>query len=180
VQVLGFGSLQTAGPFRESLVINDVRKPLASNFALADAGVAIDAGPQVRFGIIQMKSQNLIQPDHVIEFLHRGVPARWLADIVPSGEEMRCINAKAEPVWKIAFFVNVTQISEFRPKATPLPRGIFQRDPDAESLCGAENLIQAGDDLLEASLAPGSQVRAGMQNQKGQSQVRRELKLLQE
>ena len=63
MQIGGFGSLEATWQITKPLVVHDMAKGVASDFPLTDMGVAIDARPQVRFRIIEMKRQHLFETD---------------------------------------------------------------------------------------------------------------------
>ena len=52
VEVFGFWGFEAAGVEFEARVVDDVTEGFFADFALADAGVAIDAGAEVGFGIV--------------------------------------------------------------------------------------------------------------------------------
>ena len=66
------------------------------------------------------------------------------------------------------------------PQASPLPGGVLERDAHGRPLRRGENLVQAGDDLLDARSLARPQMRAGVQHQKGQPELGGELDLLNE
>ena len=56
------------------------------------------------------------------------------------------------------------------PQATPLPRGIFERNPNMRTLSGSEHLVQAGNDLLESFGLATTQMSAWMHDEERQLQ----------
>ena len=69
LQVFAFWGFKTAGMVREARVVDNVAKRFTTDFALADTGVAIDAGAEIRFRIVEMKCEHFLEADGGIEFV---------------------------------------------------------------------------------------------------------------
>ena len=56
--------------------------------ALPIAGVTVHVRTQVRFGVVQVKGDDLVQADGLLEFVECSIPARGCSNVVSGGEEM--------------------------------------------------------------------------------------------
>ena len=80
----------------EPLVVHDVAKRFAPDFALADAGVAVDARCEFCPGIVEVKRQHFLQTQERIHFGNRRVPSPSGAQIAAGFEEVRGVDTEAE------------------------------------------------------------------------------------
>ena len=80
----------------EARIVDDVSEGLTSDFPLADASVAIDAGAEVGFGIVEMKGEDLVEADETFELVDGMVPTGWGANLMAGGEEMGGVDAESE------------------------------------------------------------------------------------
>ena len=96
MEVGGFGGFEAAGVVGEPWVVDDVAEGFAADFALADAGVAIDAGAEIGFGVVEVEGEDLVEADEGIDFRDGGLPTLGSADIVSGLEKMGGIETEAE------------------------------------------------------------------------------------
>src|SRR6267378_330726 len=59
----------------------------------------------------------------------------------------------------------------FISEATPLPRGIFQGNPNGGAFCRREDFIQACRDPFKSDLLARPQMRAGVHHEKGNTEL---------
>ncbi len=127
VQVGGLGSLQATGQIAKSIVVYDVAKRMATNFSLSDSGMTIHLGAEVGFGIVEMKSHDLVHTDKGIDLADSIIPAFGRAQIVARFEEMRRVEADPET---LRFLTRSKWPQDARfcaPRKFPA-RGVLQRD----------------------------------------------------
>ncbi len=62
-KIFPFWSFQTGGMLRKTRVIDDMSEALKANLSQTDVGMAIDAGPKVGFGIVEMKGNDRTKPN---------------------------------------------------------------------------------------------------------------------
>ena len=55
LEVFAFGGFEAAGMSGETRVVDDMAEGFLADFSLADAGVAIDAGTEFGFGIVEVE-----------------------------------------------------------------------------------------------------------------------------
>ena len=96
VHVLRLGCFETARMIFEAWVIHDVPERFPANLSLADVFMTIHARAEIGFGIVQVKREDLLQSNQVIDFLDGGVPTLLRANVVTGGKEMCRIQANAQ------------------------------------------------------------------------------------
>src|SRR5581483_8293792 len=89
--------LQAGRMFFEARIVHDVPERLASDLSLADVRMAIHARAEIGFGIVQVKSEDLLHADERTQLANRRVPALRRANVVTRGKEVRRVQADAKP-----------------------------------------------------------------------------------
>jgi hypothetical protein len=96
VEVGGLGSFEAAGVLGEARIVDDVSEGLTSDFALADACMAIDPGAEVGFGVVQVEGEDLVEADEPFDLVDGEVPTGGGSYIVTGGKEMGGVEAESE------------------------------------------------------------------------------------
>ena len=165
---------------RKTWIVDHVAKGFETNFPLANVGMAVHAGAEGGFGIVQMKSNDLFEADERFDLSNGFVPAFWRADVIAGSIKVGGIKAKAQPLWFSDLIENCGQVFDFVSKAGPLAGGVFQSNTDRRLFGRRKYFVQAGDNLFEGSRFAGAEVRAGMHDQEGEAEIGREADLLDE
>ena len=67
VEILRLRCLQTAGMILESRVVDDMSEPFKANMSPANVRMPVHARIEGCFGIVQMKRENLLQSDELVD-----------------------------------------------------------------------------------------------------------------
>src|SRR4051794_4318621 len=96
MQILGFGSFQASRKILETRVVNDMPKCFFANVPLSNSGMTVHTRAERGFGIVQMKRQNILEPNLFLDFANGGVPTFWRPQVVARLEKMRGIQTNAQ------------------------------------------------------------------------------------
>src|SRR4051812_37782101 len=110
----------------KSRIIDDVTKRFLADFSLADAGVAIDARAEIRFRIVQVERQDLIEPNEFFDLTDGVIPAFGGAQIEAGFEKMRGVQANAEAARIFHTLKNFAKVFDAMTKAASLAGGVFE------------------------------------------------------
>jgi hypothetical protein len=180
VEVFGFWRFEAAGMEFEARIVDDVTKGFFADFALADASVAIDAGAEIGFGIVEVKSENLGETDELFDLADGVVPAFLGAEIETGFEEVGGVEADAEAARIFNALKNFAEMFDAVPEAASLAGGVFESDADGRHFCDGENFVEAGNDILDAGFFTRAEMRAGMHDQKRKAESGGEIDFLDE
>src|SRR5207248_6434074 len=72
----------------ESRVVNDMSEPFKANMSLADVRMPVHSRIEGCFGIVQMKRENLLQSDELLDFANGFTPALRCSNVVSRREQM--------------------------------------------------------------------------------------------
>ena len=114
--------------FGEPRVVDNVPKSGPANFATTDMGVTIHSRTQGRFGIIQMKREDILHAQHLAKLVNDRMPSRGFPDIVSCGKEVRCIKADPQTLWTLDLLENDTEMFKARAQTGSLPGCVLDRD----------------------------------------------------
>ena len=178
MQIGGFGSLEATWQITKPLVVHDMAKGVPSDFPLTNMGVAIDARPQVRFRIIEMKRQHLFETDRRLQLIDRCIPTAASTKIIPRGKEMSGVETNTQARGLVNLLIDCRQMRKRMSEASTLAGRVFESDANRGRLCGAKNFVQTGYNILDTGLLPGAEVRARMKNQKREPQIGGKLNFL--
>src|SRR6516225_2512227 len=120
LEILFFGRFEDFRNWTEFRGLHDCNERCEPDFALADMFVPVDAGPEARFGVIQMPGGKPLAADDPIEILHHLPEAFLRGNVEPSLEQMSGIEASEETLGKFGSFNDRRQMLEFMTKTTSL------------------------------------------------------------
>ena len=117
----------------EARMIQDAREGLLADVAAADVLVAVEAGGEGGFRIVDVDYADVFEADRGVGFIEGAVEAFGGADFEAGGQEMGCVEADARLGDNAAGargLQDLTQMIELRAQASSLPCGVFDQDAD--------------------------------------------------
>ena len=178
VQVVGFGGFEAAGAFAQAGIVDDVAEADHPDLAFADVFMAVDARTEVGPGIVQVKGDDLLEADEVVDFLQGCVPTFGRANVVSGGEEMAGVEADGQAFGVLHAIIDRGEMFHAMAQTAPLPCRVLERDAHFGLARGCERFVESCDGALDADLLAGAHVRAGMHHQKRQTEGSREADFL--
>ena len=162
VQIGRLRSLEATRQLSKARVLNNVPERFPPDFSLTDPSMPVDPGTKIRFGVVEMKRQDLGEADRRIEFLDGGIPPLGGSNIVASRKKMGRVEANPQPLGLLHPVIDGREMFQLMAEAGALARRILQSDPDRGHFRGLKHLVQAGYNLSQAGLLAFSQMRPGM------------------
>ena len=153
MQIGGFGSLEATWQITKAFVVHYMAKGVTPDFPLPDMGVAIDARSEVRFRIIEMKRQHLLETDQRRQLADCRIPTTAGAKIVPRGKEMRGIETNTQTRGLVYLIVDCGQVRSRISEASSLAGRVFESDANRDDLW-RENFVQTGYNILIPASSP--------------------------
>ena len=112
----------------EARIVDRRAKTFDPDFALPDMRVPVDLRAEVGFGVVEVKGDDLIEPDERIELVHCVVPTFGRADIVAGGEQMGGIEADGKAPGIADAIEDRGQVFESISQTASLAGSVFESD----------------------------------------------------
>jgi hypothetical protein len=178
VEIFAFGCFEAAGVIFEAGVVEDVAERFFADFALADAGVAVDAGVEVGFGIVEVEGEDLLKANLFFDLANGVVPAAFGAEVETGLEEVSGVQTDAEALGTFYAVEDLGEVFDFVTEAAPLPRGVFEGDADGAFFGDGEDFVEAFDDAFDALFFAFAEVGAGVHDEEWEAEGGGELDFL--
>src|SRR5262245_45299001 len=93
VRIDELGCLEVHRRLAKPPIVEQMRKRLGAQFALADVLVTIDSAAQLPLAVVDVKSDDAIQSDKPVELCHRRVVAALWRQRITGGEQVTGVDA---------------------------------------------------------------------------------------
>jgi len=114
--------------FEKPGIVDNMPEGVFADFALSNAGMTINPGPESGFRIIEMKSQHLFDSNRAIHLVDQAIPNPGLTEIVSRRKTMGGVQTNAESLRSIDPREDLGQVSDLMPQTGALARRVLQRD----------------------------------------------------
>lgn len=178
VEVLGLGGFEAGGVIAEAGVVDDVPEGGAPEFALADAGVAVDAGAEGGGGVIQVEGEDLVEADRGLDFFEGLFPAGGGTEVIAGGEAVGGIEAEAESAGFGDAVVEGGEVGDAVAEAGALACGVFEGDADGVTAGGGEDDVEGFGGAVEAGFFSCAEVCARVEHEEREAERVGPLELL--
>jgi len=130
VHIFRLGRFQAAGSVRKPGIVYDMAERFLADFPFPNVLMPVHVGTEIRFRIVQVKRQDLIQPDQRFNLPNGSVPTFNGAKIITGGEKVRGIQTDSESRGLLHSIIDGAKVGDPVAQTTSLPGGVFQRDAD--------------------------------------------------
>ncbi len=137
----------------------------------ADVLVAVDAGGEGFFGVVEVPDFDVFEADDLVELLEDGVGGVGGGDVVTGGEDVAGVDADGDAVIVFDGLAHFGEVFEGAAEAGTLAGGGFEADGDLSVFLLVEDLVEGGGDAGDAALFAGAAVGAGVDDEVGDAEV---------